>query len=144
MKFSCEIIIDAPIDHVAKVFLNPDSLKHFQDGFISKQLIFGTEGKVGATSKLVYKNLELKETILLNNLPTKFKGLYEHKHMTNTMTVLFNAISSHKTQYISQIEYTKFNGLLIKLMASLFPGMFRKQVYKWMKQFKSYVESLEV
>jgi xanthine/uracil permease len=64
--------------------------------------------------------------------------------MANTMTVLFNAISSHKTQYISQIEYTKFNSLLIKLMASLYPGMFKKQVYKWMTQFKSYVEYLEV
>ncbi|MCD2259327.1 SRPBCC family protein [Psychroserpens luteolus] len=142
MKFSCEIIINAPIDHTAAVFENPDNLKHFQDGFISKELISGTEGSEGAISKMIYKKLELKETIITNNLPAEFKALYEHKHMTNTMSVQFKALADDKTQYISEIDYTKFNGLFIKLMATLFPGMFKKQVYKWMTQFKTYTESL--
>ncbi|WP_298760009.1 SRPBCC family protein [uncultured Psychroserpens sp.] len=142
MKFSCEIIINAPIDHTVAVFENPDNLKHFQDGFISKELISGTEGSEGTISKMTYEKLELKETIITNNLPAEFKALYEHKHMTNTMRVQFKALADDKTQYISEIDYTKFNGLFIKLMATLFPGMFKKQVYKWMKQFKSYTESL--
>lgn len=143
MKFSCEIIVDAPVNHVVKVFENPDNLKHFQDGFVSIELISGQEGSVGAISNMVYEKLELKETILINNLPEEFKALYEHKHMTNTMKVVFKPLSKNQTQYISEIEYTKFNGILIKLMATLFPGMFKKQVYKWMKQFKVYTESLE-
>ena len=141
MKFSCDIIIDAPVDKVVEIFKNPDNLKHFQDGFISKTLISGNEGEVGAISKMVYEKLELQETILINDLPNEFKGLYEHKHMTNTMRVLFSSLPNSKTQYTSEIEYTKFNGFLIKLIARLFPGMFKKQVYKWMEQFKSYTES---
>lgn len=142
MKFSCEITIDAPLHQVVDVFIEPDNLKHYQDGFISKKLISGNEGAVGEISKLVYKKLELKETILINNLPEEFKGLYEHKHMTNTMHVKFKSLSENKTHYSSEIEYTKFNGFFIKTIATLFPGLFKKQVYKWMMQFKIYTESL--
>nr|WP_321234308.1 SRPBCC family protein [uncultured Psychroserpens sp.] len=142
MRFSCDIKINAPLNHVVDVFKNPDNLKHYQDGFISKELISGEEGNVGAVSKMVYKKLELKETIITNNLPHEFNALYEHKHMTNTMKVMFKALSENETQYVSEIEYTKFNGLFIKLIAKLFPSMFKKQVYKWMTQFKIYTESL--
>lgn len=141
MKFSCDINIDAPLDHVVEIFKNPDNLKHFQDDFISKELISGEEGQQGAISKMVYKKLELKETVLVSNLPKEFKGLYEHKHMTNTMTVTFEPLSENQTTYTSEIEYTAFNGFMIKLMAKLFPGLFKKQVYKWMVQFKAYTES---
>ena len=143
MKFRCDIIIDSSLHHVVNIFKNPVHLVHYQDDFISKTLISGDEGVIGAISNMVYKKLELKETVLINNLPEEFKALYEHKHMTNTMRVMFKAVSEEKTQYISEIEYTKFNGLLIKLMATLFPGIFKKQVYKWMTQFKVYTESLE-
>ena len=141
MNFTCTININASIDHVVKVFKNPDNLVHFQDGFISKELVSGEEGQQGAISKMIYKKLELKETILIANLPEEFKGLYEHKHMTNTMTVKFVPKSQHQTQYISEIEYTSFNGVLITIIAKIFPGMFKKQVYKWMVQFKTYTES---
>jgi len=143
MKFSCDIKIDAPINHVVKVFENPDSLKHYQDDFISIEHISGEKGSEGAVSKLVYKQLELKETIITNKLPDVFKALYEHKHMTNTMEVSFKSISENQTLYISEIHYTNFNGFFIKVMAKLFPGMFKKQVYKWMVQFKTYTESLD-
>ena len=142
MKFSCDIIINAPINLTVEIFENPANLKHYQDGFISKELISGTEGTSGAVSKMIYKKLELQETIIANNLPDNFEGLYEHKHMTNTMKVSFKALSPNETQYTSEIEYTRFNGLFIKLIATLFPGMFKKQVYKWMTQFKAYTESL--
>ncbi|WP_460218743.1 SRPBCC family protein [Psychroserpens sp. MEBiC05023] len=141
MKFSCEININAPLQKVVDIYKNPNNLKHFQDGFISKEVISGQEGTKGAISKIIYEKLELKETILVSNLPEEFKGLYEHKHMINTMKVTFKALSEHQTLYISEIEYTKFNGLFIKLIALLFPSMFKKQVYKWMQQFKAFTEA---
>lgn len=142
MTFSCDIIINAPVDRVVTIFKNPENLMHYQDDFISKELISGQEGAIGSVSKLTYKKLELKETVLISNLPTEFKGLYEHKHMTNTMRVTFEPLSENETKYTSEIEYTVFNGIMIKLMAKLFPGMFKKQVYKWMVQFKDYTESV--
>jgi len=142
MKFTCSIDINKNANVVSELFLNPDNLKHYQDGFKSKTLISGSSGHIGAKSKMVYEKLELIETIIKNDLPNEFIGLYEHKHMTNTMKVQFVPIEENKTRYISEIEYTKFNGFVINVIARLFPNMFKKQVQKWQSQFKTYVESL--
>ena len=141
MKFSCSVKIFKPREEVASYFFNPKYLHHFQDGFISKSLLSGVEGKKDAKSKMLYKKLTLIETIIYNNLPEEFYALYEHKNMTNTMKVTFNVLDSQSTQYISEIEYTELNGIIIKLIAKFFPSLFKKQVLKWMNQFKEFVES---
>ena len=141
MKFTCSIDINKDIDTVADIFSNPKHLKHVQQGFISKELISGVAGEKDAKSKMTYKKFELTETIISNNLPDEFFALYEHKHMTNTMKVSFEPLSKTVTRYISEIHYTQFNGFLIKIISKLFPGMFKKQVMKWMKLFKNYSEN---
>jgi hypothetical protein len=114
MKFTCTIDIDKPRELVAQLFADPKYLSRYQDGFISKELIEGEAGQTGAVSKMHYKQgkgvMELTETILLNNLPAKFQGHYHHKHMDNTMSYQFIAVSATKTSYISEIEYTAFRG----------------------------------
>ena len=140
MKFTCIVEIDANIDKVVSVFSDPNSLEHIQEGFISKTLISGNEGEKDAQSLMKYKKFDLTETIINNNLPKEFKALYEHKHMVNTMRVKFISLNENKTRYDSEIHYTEFKGFMIKLMAKLFPSMFKKQVLKWMNLFKDYVE----
>lgn len=140
MKFTCTIDINANVDKVQSVFLDSSTLQYYQDGFRSKTLISGIEGTKGAKSKIIYDKLELMETILTNSLPEVFLALYEHKHMTNTMKVKLTPLTNDKTHYVTEIEYTKFNGFIIKTIAKLFPSMFKKQVQKWLEQFKSYIE----
>ncbi len=53
-------------------------------------------------------------------------------HMVNTQTTRFKVIEENKTQYISEVEYTKFNGIMIK---------FKEQNQKWMNQFKEFAEN---
>ena len=108
MKFACSLDINQKIDTIVEIFLDPRNLKHTQEGFISKELISGNSGKVGSKYKIVYEKLELIETILINNLPEEFKGLYEHKHMVNIMKVNFESLNVDNTRYISEIEYPKF------------------------------------
>ena len=141
MKFTCSIDINAPRSKVVSVFLDASKQHHFQDGFIRKELLIGKINEVGTKSKLIYKKLELIETIQLNNLPDTFKGLYEHKHTTNTMHVTFTSLTPETTRYISEIDYIKLNGFIIKMMMKLFPGMFKNQVDTWMRQFKTYIEN---
>ena len=141
MKFICTTDINAPRDKVVSIFLDPEKQHHFQDGFKAKELISGTTNTVGAKSKLIFKRLELIETIQIYNLPDEFQGLYEHKHTINTMNVKFIPLSNDTTRYVSEVHYTKFNGFVIKLLVKLFPGMFKKQVQKWINQFKIYVEN---
>ncbi|MDT0557665.1 SRPBCC family protein [Ichthyenterobacterium sp. W332] len=142
MRFDCQIDINSPIGKVVDIFLNPDNLKYVQDGFKSKTLIRGAEGKKGAVSTLVYEKLELQETILINNLPKEFLGLYEHKYTTNTMRVSFEVLNDNTTRYHSEIDYTELKGFMVKIMATLFPGMFKKQVEKWMLKFKNFAEQV--
>ena len=141
MKFTSVININKPIKEVTEAFLDPECMRQSHEGFIGKELISGNPNEVGAKYKLIYKKFEMTETITINDLPHSFSGLYEHSHMTNTMNSTFEAISDKETKFSSEIEYIKFNGFAIKVMAKLFPGMFKKQVNKWLKRFKVYVEN---
>ena len=84
--------------------------------------------------------MEIVETIQVNNLPDEFTALYEHIHMVNTMTNRFVALSENSTQYTADVHYTQFNGFMVKFFATLMPWMFRKQVQKWLNQFKTFAE----
>lgn len=144
MKFIGSVEINKPKSLVAKLFADPLYLIEYQDGFQSKTLLSGEIGQVGAVSMMFFKHgkreMELKETITLNNLPDTFEALYEHKHMDNTMKCKFTALDENKTLYEYEFEYIRVSWLMPKLMFLLFPSMFKKQVDKWMQQFKVFVE----
>ena len=144
MKFTCFVDINLPIHEVIERFDNEENLKEWQDGFIGIEHIEGVKGEVGAKSNMTYKigkkDMVLTETILVKNFPHEFTGLYEAKEMVNTMKNTFQPLSENQTRYSSEIEYTQFNGIMVKLMATLMPFIFKKQVQKWMNQFKAFAE----
>jgi uncharacterized membrane protein len=144
MKFSCSITINQPRENVVAYFINPEYLGEYQEGFIKKELVSGVAGQNGAISKMYYKmgkgEMQLTETILSNNLPESFSSKYHHKHTDNTMKCIFTIVDDNSTQYDSEIEYTAFRGFVINVMAKLFPSFFKKQVQKWLNNFKVFVE----
>ncbi|MEW7290632.1 SRPBCC family protein [Aquimarina sp. 2304DJ70-9] len=144
MKFKGSKDINQNIHKVAELFADPNHLKEYQDGFIRKVLVSGNAGQDGAVSKMYYKygkgEMELTETITANRLPNSFEASYHHKHMDNTMKCTFTALDDHKTRYAYEFEYTRINWIMPKLMAILFPGMYKKPAEKWMNQFKEFVE----
>jgi len=144
MKYICTVDINGPIDKVSSLWENEEFYKNWQDGFQSITLLEGTAGAVGSKSKILLqqgkRKMELIETIVSNDLPNEKKGIYEHIHMTNTQTTKFKKLTENKTRYSSEVEYTKFNGFMPRMMAMLFPGMFKKQSQKWMDQFKEFAE----
>ncbi len=84
--------------------------------------------------------MELVETILSKDLPHEITGAYEHPHMVNTMRNRFTALDEYRTRYDADIHYTRFNGIMPRLMARFFPGMFRKQTQQWLDRFKELAE----
>lgn len=144
MKFQGFVDIQQPREKVVALFADPIYLKEYQDGFIKKELISGDEGQDGAISKMYYKmgkrEMELTETITANQLPDSFEAHYHHIHMDNTMNCRFTSISDTETRYEYEFEYTRINWVMPKLMAILFPGMYRKQGEKWMQQFKDFAD----
>lgn len=144
MKIKGSLDINRPQSKVAELFADPDYLKEYQDGFQKKELVSGQMGQEGAVSKMYYKygkrDMELTETITANRLPDSFEATYHHKHMDNTMKCTFVPLDDNRTRYEYEFEYTRINWVMPKLMAVLFPGMYRKQGEKWMRQFKEFVE----
>ncbi|NND94765.1 MAG: SRPBCC family protein [Flavobacteriales bacterium] len=145
MKYQCSVDIDAPIHLVVNLWKDESLFGKWQDGFQSTELLEGLADEVGAKSKIIYqqgnKRLELKETIISNSLPEEKTARYDHVHMSNTQTSRFESLSENRTRYISEVDYISFHSLLPKLMAKLFPSMFKKQSQKWMNQFKGFVET---
>ena len=144
MKFSGAVEIDKPREEVARFFADPQYLGEYQDGFVKKELNSGEAGADGAISTMYYKqgklDMVLTETIVSNQLPERFEAFYHHKHMDNTMRCTFTELGPNKTRYAYEGEYTRIEWFMPKLIAILFPGMYRKQVEKWMRQFKEFVE----
>jgi uncharacterized membrane protein len=143
MKYTCVVDINLPIGKVVALWENEDNYAEWQDGFESMELLSGSLNSKGAKSRIVLhdkRKIELLETIISTDLPNEKIALYEHRHMTNIQTTRFKEIGQNKTQYISEVEYTKFNGVMIKLMAKLFPSKFKEQSQKWMNQFKVFAE----
>lgn len=144
MKIKGVIEINQTLNKVAELFANPSNLGEYQDGFIRKQLVSGNQGEVGTVSNMYYKHgkneMELVETITKNELPNSFEASYHHVHMDNTMKCNFIALAENRTQYEYEYEYTRINWIMPKLMAILFPSLYRKPVEKWLRQFKEFAE----
>ena len=147
MKFQGSIDIAKPVEVVTALFANPDYLKEYQDGFIRKELVSGAPGEDGAVSKMYYRHgkheMELTETITANRLPTTFEAFYHHKHMDNTMTCRFVPLDEGHTRYESEVEYTRIDWIMPRLVMTLFKGMHRKHARKWMENFKAFAEKYE-
>ncbi len=145
MKFKGYVDINKPISKVTELFADPQYLGKYQDGFVRKELVSGSPGQDGAIAKMYYKygkrDMELTETITANRLPNSFDASYHHQHMDNTMKCTFKELSENETRYEYEFEYTRINWIMPRLMAILFPGMYRKQGEKWMNNFKEFVES---
>lgn len=143
MKYTCFVEIDAPIEKVVALWENEAHFGEWQDGFESIEHLEGISNTKGSKSKIILEDkmrIELIETIISMNLPKEKIALYEHIHMTNTQISRFETIKDNKTLYTSEVEYIKFNGLMIKLMAKLFPSKFKGQSQKWINQFKEFAE----
>lgn len=144
MKFTCTVHINKPQQEVADLFANSTHLKEYQEGFQKKEIISGKEWEVETVSMLYYqqreRKMELKETVISNDLPNEFLAEYFHTHTENTMKSIFTSLSESETRYDAEIHYTKFKGFVVKVMVFLFPSFFKKQVQKWLNNFKLFVE----
>ena len=146
MKFSCQVDVDLPLDKFIGKWDSNENLKYGQDQVLRYEEWSEEPGKKGAKTLYIYKQgrgeMEITETIILNDIPRSFVGLYEHKHMTNTMINKFEVLTENKTRWSATIEYTRFSGILPKLLGLLFPKMFQKQTQKWLDQFKEFAEKV--
>lgn len=142
MKYTNEVIINAPREKVVELFNDPNDLAKWQEGFISMELLEGNPGAVGSKHKLRYKmgkrEIEMIETITQYNLPDTFSATYEAKNVFNSIDNYFEATDDGTTRYWTANEF-KLSGTM-KLFGWLMPGAFKKQSQKYLNDFRDFVE----
>lgn len=143
LKYTNEVIIQKPIDQVTALFADPSRISEWQPGFISMEQLEGEPAQVGSKVKLRYKmgkrEIEMIETITVNNLPREFCGYYEAKGVKNDVNNYFEALNDSSTRYFAESEF-HFSGLM-KLMGWLMPTAFRKESQKVLDRFKAFCEA---
>lgn len=147
MKYKGSIMVNQSRARVVEAFMDEAAMKKYQDGFQKKELLSGTKGTDGAKSRMYYQHgkreMILEETIVANRLPETFEAFYHHEQMDNTMKCTFVEVDNGQTRYEYEFEYTRMNWVIPRLIAILFPSVYRKQAEKWMKQFKELLENEE-
>ena len=143
MKYSCEVIIDAPREEVIKKLDNPENMKHWQRGLINYELTSGTAGQPGATMSLEYqmgkRHLKMVETIVKNNFPSEFQANYDAKGVKNMQHNYFEEMHDGTTKWRSDAEF-KFDSFGLKFISWIMPGAFKKQSMIYLTDFKAFVE----
>ena len=143
MKYSIDITINKPLDEVIRKLDNVDNMKHWQIGLVATEHISGTPGEVGAKMRLKYKmgkrEFDLLETITKRNFPHEFHATYETPTMNSIQENFFEVTPDGNTKWTSSSEFQPGN-FMMRVMAFLMPGAFKKQSYKYMEDFKNFVE----
>ena len=142
MHYSATVEIDLPRERVIELFDNPDNMPHWQPSLLGFTHLTGEAGQAGATSELKYqmgkREVVMIETITERNLPDVFSATYETKGV-------WNQVSNHFVEQDGKTMWTmntvfKCTGML-RIMAWLMPGMFKKQTTADMLRFKAFAES---
>lgn len=145
MKFLCTIDVALPRNLLLALWQDPRKFKDWQGDFVHAELLSGSPGQVGARTKKIYlqrdrKQYTLIETILAQDLPGELVAHYEAEMMSNTMTHRFLQLGAHLTRWEVEIRYHRFQDLGLRLLAILYPGMFRSQVQRWQLEFREFAE----
>ena len=145
MKYNLSIEIELSIDKVIELFDSFDNMKEWQKGLVSYEHIEGTSGQPGAKTKLHYKmgkrEVDMIETITERNLPAIFSATYEAQGVWNLVVNRFQE-KEGKTIWETEHEF-RFTTIFMKIMGFFMPGAFKKQSYKYMVDFKEYVENAD-
>jgi uncharacterized membrane protein len=145
MKYSTSIDIGLPIDKVITLFADPELMSQWQEGLVSFEHLEGEPGNPGAKSRLTYRmgknEIVMEEEIVRKDLPQEFTAVYRAGSVTNWNTNRFEADGESRTLWTQENTF-KMKGLM-KVMALLSPGSFKRQTLSDMNRFKEFAESRE-
>lgn len=143
MEYESEIIIDLPRARVVELFDSEENVRRWQPELISMVHVSGAKGQEGAVTALKYQMgkrvVEMNETITKRDFPETFNAIYEAKGVKNWVNNTFEELNPNQTKWLSRNTF-KCGGLM-RIIAWLSPGMFKKQSMKYMVNFKKFAEN---
>ena len=142
MKYTTEIVIDRPRQHVIDLMTNPNLFQAWQPGLEKAELLEGEPGQPGAKTRLVYqrdqRKIDMIEMIDSCSLPDKYTVRYETEGVKNRVINRFYEQDDGRTRWVAENEF-KFGGWMI-FLAVFLGSAFRKQTLDDMKRFKAFAE----
>jgi carbon monoxide dehydrogenase subunit G len=143
MRYELSITIEAPREKVVSIFVDPARAAEWQPGLQSITPLSGPPGEVGSTAELRFKqgkgSMVMLETITHRDLPAAFHGTYEAKGVWSLTENHFTEEGPGRTRYRTVNEW-RLTGLVVRLVATLMPGAFKKQSFAYMENLKRVCE----
>ena len=147
MKYVLSIEIESPLARVVELFDDPANWPQWREGFVRFETLMGEAWEEGAKLLLVNRvggrEVQMTETVEVKRLPEEMSCVYEAPGnwagAWNRVRYRFHEAGPDRTGWEFDSEF-RCRGLL-KVVAWLMPGMFRRTSLREMKNFKHFVES---
>lgn len=144
MKFTLELPINKSRAEVWKAFDNPENMKKWQPSLASFETVSGTQGQVGAVSKLTYKENErefsLTEKVTHRDDPHRLDGVYENNFADNAVRNTFVEQGKEQTLWVVETEF-RFKTLFMRILGPIMKKNFVMRTQRDMERFKEIVEN---
>lgn len=142
MEYTTTVEIDLPRNQFLEILTNEENMKHWMRGLVSYERLSANKNTEGARTAFKFKmgkrEMNMVETILKVNFPEEFFVAYDSKGVHNVQKNYFEE-KNGKTIWSSKSEF-KFDSFMMKLMAFLMPGLFKKQSRQYADDFKNFAE----
>nr|WP_062339405.1 SRPBCC family protein [Herbidospora sakaeratensis] len=153
MRYTVSIEIALPRERVAQSLADPAHLPMWLRGLVLHEPLSGEHGQLGTRSRVVLqmggRTMECVETITrrepadLREIPEPGVVHFEREivgaGMWSAVRDRLTVAGPETTLWECENEY-RFDGFLMKLVALLMPGAFRKQSRQHMEDFKAFAE----
>ncbi len=141
--FKVTTTINAPVQKVWEILMNPDNLQHWLTGFVSAEHLTGKVGEAGSTSKLVFlergKEMEIIETVLQVIQQQQFSSTMEHKSFKTETDIRLISFGS-RTELIQTVEFLP-RGFFMKLLVPAIKGAMKKRMANELFSLKNFIET---
>lgn len=143
MKFKTKIKIKASKEEIIAKISDRKNMGKWMKGFQSYELLNGEDLEVGSRALILLniagKKIEMKETILENNLPNSFQSMYEADGVTNYVNNGFKDLGENLTLWEQELDF-HFKNLAVKMFSSLVVSLFKTLSKSILTDFKKFVE----
>ncbi len=137
------VTVNAPVEKVWDIFMNPANLKHWLTGFVSIEHLSGTIGQVGSISKMTFiehgRQLEIIEKVLHLNSLQQYSFSMQSDTIDSLTDVRFVSIGQI-TEIIQAVQYSP-NGFLMKIFMPFLKGKMKKRMTDDLSNLKAFIES---
>lgn len=143
MKHKTEVLIDADLATVWRMFDDPANMARWQPTLKSFTHRSGMPGEPDAVSELIYdengREIVMTETITARREPNFLGGAYESNWGSVIVFNHFEEVGANKTRWTSNVNYS-FKGIM-KFMAFFMQNAIRNRSERDMNRFKLLVET---